>query len=750
MPFDRAETLRTAEKLIRQGKLDAAIAEYRKILDDQPGDWNTVNTLGDLYFRAGQIDKAVDEYERMADHFANEGFLPKAVALYRKILKIKPSEERAMWQLGDISAQQGLLVEARANFLTVAQRRRARGDKEGEAEARIRLGDLEGADMETRLAGAHARIALGDLPSAVLMLKDMAYELQRGGKDADALRLLTEAGTLDPNDTDLRRSLMEAYAAQGDFEAAIRYATGGGELKEIADELLRQGRDDEAVTVLVTAAQAYPGDTSIRAQLVKLMVARGDVQGARAVLTPDVAASDPDLLWMLAEMELRDGRIDEGTALLRQILVDDPGKRDGLVILGCAVAEVNPDAGFQCIEVAASTAVAADEWGSAAAALNEFVSRVPNHIPALMRLVEICVDGGLEATMHSAQTQLADAYLVQGAGTEARVIAEDLVAREPWERSNIERFRRALTLLGEQDIDAIIAERLSGQSPFTSTDFLWPAEPAGTEMAPTPISAEPRAVQAKVPEPEPIAKIDEPASGVDEYSAPPDEPATKAEKPVHEPVAAPELTPPSRPKKPAKAPMSIHAIDLSSILGEEDDRDQPAGTRESSEVDLSDFLGGMKGDALSEPQKPAANIENVLKGIRDDAAARDSSPETAEQHLKLADTYVQMGMPEDAIKALEVASRSMRHRFRAGAMIAKIYRDNGDMVRAIEWYERAADAPSSEPSAHHALLYDLATALEAHGENARALAVFLELQAEAGDYRDLPAKLEHLTAELRG
>ena len=65
-------------------------------------------------------------------------------------------------------------------------------------------------------------------------------------------------------------------------------------------------------------------------------------------------------------------------------------------------------------------------------------------------------------------------------------------------------------------------------------------------------------------------------------------------------------------------------------------------------------------------------------------------------------------------------------------------------------YERAAEAPSSESSAHHALLYDLATALEANGENVRALAVFLELQAEAGDYRDLPAKLEHLTAELRG
>jgi hypothetical protein len=107
------------------------------------------------------------------------------------------------------------------------------------------------------------------------------------------------------------------------------------------------------------------------------------------------------------------------------------------------VAEVNADAGYECIEVAARAAIAADEWASAAAALNEFVNRVPNHIPALMRLVEICVDGGLEATMYSAQAQLADAYLAAGQGLEARVIAEDLVAREPWDRASIEQFRRA-------------------------------------------------------------------------------------------------------------------------------------------------------------------------------------------------------------------------------------------------------------------------------------------------------------------
>ena len=89
-----------------------------------------------------------------------------------------------------------------------------------------------------------------------------------------------------------------------------------------------------------------------------------------------------------------------------------------------------------------------------------------------MRLVEICVDGGLESTMYEAQAQLADAYLNVGRGLEARIISEDLVAREPWNRANLDRFRRALVMLGEADPDAIIADRLSGDSPFLASEKL--------------------------------------------------------------------------------------------------------------------------------------------------------------------------------------------------------------------------------------------------------------------------------------
>ena len=68
--------------------------------------------------------------------------------------------------------------------------------------------------------------------------------------------------------------------------------------------------------------------------------------------------------------------------------------------LGWKLAGEVPEVAFKVVGLAAETAVVQADWASAAAVLQEFVTRVPNHIPALMRLVEICVDGGLEATMY--------------------------------------------------------------------------------------------------------------------------------------------------------------------------------------------------------------------------------------------------------------------------------------------------------------------------------------------------------------
>ena len=45
-PFDREGALKRAEKALRQGRVDAAIAEYQGIVLAQPRDWNSANALG--------------------------------------------------------------------------------------------------------------------------------------------------------------------------------------------------------------------------------------------------------------------------------------------------------------------------------------------------------------------------------------------------------------------------------------------------------------------------------------------------------------------------------------------------------------------------------------------------------------------------------------------------------------------------------------------------------------------------------
>ena len=58
------------------------------MVEDQPRDWATANTLGDLYVRVGQPDEAAAQYARIAHHFMVEGFFPKAAALFKKLLKL--------------------------------------------------------------------------------------------------------------------------------------------------------------------------------------------------------------------------------------------------------------------------------------------------------------------------------------------------------------------------------------------------------------------------------------------------------------------------------------------------------------------------------------------------------------------------------------------------------------------------------------------------------------------------------------
>ena len=80
-----------AERLMTQGKIPQAIDEYLKIVQNDPEDIMTLNTIGDLYLTIGYTEKANSCFVKVAEKYFGNNFFLKAIAVYKKILNADPN-----------------------------------------------------------------------------------------------------------------------------------------------------------------------------------------------------------------------------------------------------------------------------------------------------------------------------------------------------------------------------------------------------------------------------------------------------------------------------------------------------------------------------------------------------------------------------------------------------------------------------------------------------------------------------------
>jgi tetratricopeptide (TPR) repeat protein len=507
--LNRADALKKAEKFLRQGKLDAAIAEYVRLIEEYPRDWNAINALGDLYVRAGNTAQAVAQFARVANHLFDEGFLPKAAALYKKALRVQPRHEHTVSRLADIATRQGLLADAAMYLRLLLEERRTRGDEPGVADAMARLRALDDDDPEPAL------------------------------------------------------------------------------------------RPDPGPELPVAAASA--------------------------AAPPEPARDDPQTLFDLARRQLHAGEDLEGRAVLTRVLTIDPVRHaEALQLALDLVAVGRVDTAYGCVDVITDAALLDGDVPRAIEALRTFVEAAP-HVPASIKLVELCVDADLEDELRAAQAQLADAYLVQGSGAEARIIAEDLLQQDPASEAHAERLRRALGLLQVPDTESVIAE----------------------------------------------IRRRRPAPVVEDFES--------------------------------EAPA----------------RDEPSAPLQPTEIDLSTALSGIETTTIAPQGDPAIVLERAMN-------------------------HMQAGRVEAALADLQAAAAQPRTRARAAAELGRLYNARGDFHAAVQWFELAADGPAPTQDEAYAVLYDLADALARLGDASRALAILIDLDAEAGDYRDVRIRIEQL------
>ncbi|MFV0389200.1 MAG: hypothetical protein ACK5NT_10650, partial [Pyrinomonadaceae bacterium] len=121
MGFDKNKCMRNAERFLVQGRIPAAIDEYRQIVENDFTDYNTQNMLGDLYVKADDKYSAINCYMVVAEHYRGEGFAKKAIAIFNKILKLNPDAIDVSVKLAELYQSRGALVEACAHYDAVAK-----------------------------------------------------------------------------------------------------------------------------------------------------------------------------------------------------------------------------------------------------------------------------------------------------------------------------------------------------------------------------------------------------------------------------------------------------------------------------------------------------------------------------------------------------------------------------------------------------------------------------------------------------
>ena len=291
MAYNKSKFVEAAQKLLNQGKVAQAIAEYQQILKHEPRDQVTLMTIGELYIRQGETFQAIDYFERLAQLFVGDGFLTKAIAVYKRIAKLAPEEIRPLEKLADLYVQQGVMSEARPLFLQLAEIH-LKNNRQPEAVALLKkllMAEPDNLRIQIRLADLYQ--AMGQTKEAIDAYISAAQRALARGDQAECEKLADKALKLDANNLPAVIVKARVYSTQGNFAQAAQLLEhvpdlekGGEQAELLLDLYLKNVKWDQASELALRVFDGDPKNFGLAQKLVESLLESGQGDRAMAVL----------------------------------------------------------------------------------------------------------------------------------------------------------------------------------------------------------------------------------------------------------------------------------------------------------------------------------------------------------------------------------------------------------------------------------------------------------------------------------
>ena len=219
--MDRQKALKHAEKLLASGKVEQALDEFKRLAREAASDPLIVNRIGDTLARHGLSDEAIEVYQDLAKRFADGGFLPKAIAIYKKILRLDPSSVDVQMRLGMLYLKRKLPGEARSYLLKAADVALQNQNLDGAREIYEKLVIAEPEVLAHRARLAETLALAGDAAAATDQLNALGQQLLERDELDEAEQTFRRASDLSPQSADALLGLSRCRSQAGQEGKAL-------------------------------------------------------------------------------------------------------------------------------------------------------------------------------------------------------------------------------------------------------------------------------------------------------------------------------------------------------------------------------------------------------------------------------------------------------------------------------------------------------------------------------------------------
>jgi len=195
------------------GDLEEAACMLRRALETEPGDVALRRRLAEVLVRGGEKEGAASEYKLIANSLLDGARTGEAVDALRRAIELRPGDVASRERLFQVLYDSGGKTVALETGTDLAGTYAKLGLNEKARDALLRMLDLDPHDrpkIERKLIEAH--LALGDVPSAVEVLRRIARRSLKSRDYDEAGEVYEEILKLDNKDEEARKRTAEIQA----------------------------------------------------------------------------------------------------------------------------------------------------------------------------------------------------------------------------------------------------------------------------------------------------------------------------------------------------------------------------------------------------------------------------------------------------------------------------------------------------------------------------------------------------------